>query len=316
MSAPVGLRPNFSDLYGSSQLPVLEYLFRSELTKRPSKRDLLLNSRPTDRDIYQYSETHDLPLFNSVPEGSDYTFTRTKAGVNTTLTVVKYGLGISVSEELVDDGKFDLLGDMIRKLAKSGIESKEVAGANLFNNGFTASTGTLTADGLSLFNTAHTLPSGGTFANRPTTDVDLSPSSLDSLLTSFRTNFVGDSGIRYQIPCKYLIVAPANQRYAMEIVKSSNKADTANNNTNPFLSDNLEVVVWDHLTDTDAFFLSSGQTSLEENGLVAVIREGMQTKAATADSVGFINDAILYKSKYREVLAALHPFGNFGTAGA
>lgn len=315
MSAPVGLRGNFSDLYGSSQLPVLEFLFRSSIAQYPSRRDMLLNKRMTDRDIWQYSELHDLPLFSAVNEGSDYTFARSKAGASKTLTMVKYGLGVSCSEELIADGKFDMLGDMIRKLGRSAVESREISGIDLLNNGFTASTGTLTADGLSLFNTAHTLPGGLTFRNRPSTDVDLSPSALDAALSDYATQFVGDSGIKMMIKPKYLVVGSSLERYAKEIVQSSNKADTSDNNKNSFLDDNLIVVMSPHLTDGDSWHLSAGPGSLDENGLVIIEREGIQTKGAGPD-VGFANDGVFYKSRYREAVGALHPYGWYGSSGA
>lgn len=315
MAAPVGLRGNYADLYGSAQLPVLEFLFRSAIKQYPSRRDVLLNKRSTDRDIWQYSEMHDLPLMNAITEGDNYTFARAKAGASKTLSIVKYGLGISVSEELIADGKFDLLGDMIRKLGKSAMESQEIAGMDLLNNGFTASTGTLTADGLSLFNTAHTLPGGLTFRNRPSVDVDLSPSALDSALTDFATQFVGDSGIKMMIKPKYLVVPAALERYAKELVQSQNKADTADNNMNPFLQDNLQVVMSPHLTDSDAWFLAAGPGVLDENGVVVIVREGIQTKGAGPD-VGFANDGVFYKTRYREAVGALHPYGWYGSAGA
>jgi hypothetical protein len=52
----------------------------------------------------------------------------------------------------------------------------------------------------------------------------------------------------------------------------------------------------------------------EETGLRCISRKGIETKAAGGDA-GFINDSILYKSRYREALGAVHPLGVFGTPG-
>ena len=90
-NAPVFVRANYSDLFGSSMLPALEELFRSELEMHPSRREALFKVVPTDRDIWQSSELHDMPLFSSVAEGSEYSFSRPKQGANKTLTVSKYG---------------------------------------------------------------------------------------------------------------------------------------------------------------------------------------------------------------------------------
>jgi hypothetical protein len=76
MSAPVFVRANYSDLFGSTMLPALEELFRSELEMHPSRREELFKVVSHDRDIWQSSELHDMPLFNLMPEASEYSFSR------------------------------------------------------------------------------------------------------------------------------------------------------------------------------------------------------------------------------------------------
>lgn len=309
MSAPAFVRGNYSDLYGSSMLPALEELFRSELEMHPSRREQLFRVRSTQQDIWQASELHDMPLFAQVSEGQDYTFSRPRQGANQTLTPVKYGLGFSISEEAVDDGKFDFIADAVRKMAKSARESQEIQAMNIFNNGF----GTVvTNDGVAAFSTAHTLPAGGTFRNKLSTDADLSVSSLEQMLTDFETQFVGDSGIIYNMMPKVLLVHPSNKRLAKELIGSDLKAESADNNMNSFKEEGLRVVSSPHLTDTDAWFMLA---SPEDTGLTIVSRKPVETKAGGGD-VGFVNDSILYKSRYREKIGVTTPYGIFGTQGA
>lgn len=309
MAAPVFLRSNYSDLFGSTMLPVLEELFRSELEMHPSRREQLFQVKSTDRDIYQTTELHDMPLFAEVPEGTEYSFHRPRQGASKTMSVVKYGLGFSISEEAVDDGKFDFISDAVKKMARSARESQEISAMNVINNGFTSET---TPDGVALFSTAHTLPSGLTFRNRPSSDVDLSPTSLDAALQDFETQFIGDSSIIYNIKPQILLVSPNQKRYAMEIIGSDLKADTPNNNLNSLKGDGLIVVSSPHLTDTDAWFLLAAP---EDNGLRIISREGIKTKAGGSDA-GFMNDSILYKSRYRETVGAVSARGLWGTTGA
>lgn len=308
MSAPVFMRSNYSDLFGSSMLPALEELFRSELEQHPSRREQLFKVVQHDRDIYQSSELHDMPLFSAVAEGSDYSFSRPKQGASKTLTVVKYGLGFSISEEAVDDGKFDFIADAIRKMARSARESQEIAAMDIFNNAFGAAT---VADGLSLCNTAHTLPSGLTFRNRPSAEVDLSATSLDAALTDFDSQFIGDSGIIYKMAPKKLVVPSGLKRYAMELIGSELKADSMDNNMNSLKSEGLSVLSSPHLTDSDAWFLVAEPM---DTGLRIISRKPIETKAGGSD-VGFVNDSILYKSRYREQVGAVHAYGVWGTQG-
>lgn len=308
MATAVAFRSQYSDLFGSSMLPVLEELFLAEMEMYPSLRDQIFKIVSHDRDIWQASEIHDMDLFQTVAEGSEYTFVRPKQGANKTLTVVKYGLGFSVTEEMIDDGKYDLVADMTRKLARSAMESQQISAMNIFNNGFSSET---TADGVSVFNSAHTLPSGLTFRNIPSTAADLSQTSLDTALTDFYTVFVGDTGIIYRISPKILLVHESNRRYAMELVGSDLKPDSADNNMNSLKGEGLKVVASPHLTDTDAWFLLARP---EETGLRIISRKPIETMADSTN--GFTTDSILYKSRYREVLGVTHPYGVYGNAGA
>ncbi len=303
---PVAIRSQYGDLFGPTMLPVLEELFYSELEMHPSRREQLFKIVGTDRDIWQSTEIHDLDLFKLMSEGEEYSYVRPKQGSHLTLTVTKYGLGFSVSEEMIKDGKFDLVADMTRKLAKSARESQEIQAMNIFNNGFSSQT---TADGVSVFNAAHPLPSGSSFRNVLSVAADLSPTMLDQMLADFETQFVGDSGIIYNLKPANLLVHPLQKRYAHELIGSSLKADTADNNLNSFLNDGLQVVSSPHLTDTNAVFLTAAPA---ETGLRIIEREQVQTKS----NESFDTDSMKYKSMYREIIGVTQAYGVFGTPGA
>jgi hypothetical protein len=132
------------------------------------------------------------------------------------------------------------------------------------------------------------------------------------MLSDFETQFVGDTGIIYRIRPRVLLVHPNLRRYALELVGSEYKADTADNNTNPFKDDGLMVYSDPHLTDTDFF----GVFALpEETGLRIVVRKPIETKAAGPD-VGFNSDSIYYKSRFREAIDCTHAYGVFASPGA
>jgi len=316
-SSPLQVRANLSDLYGSTMLPVLEEFFQAEIALHPSRRDELFKIVSTDRDIWQSTELHDMDLFSEIAEGTAYKFARPKQGADKTLVVSKFGLGFSISEEAVEDGKFDNIADAVRKLARSGRESQEINAMNIINNGFSTET---TADGRPLFDTAHTLPSGLSFRNELSTAADLSATSLETMLSDFETEFIGDGGQIYDVTPRVLLVHPDNKRLAKELIGSELKATTANdstgitnvNNMNSFREEGLRVVSSPHLTDTDSWYMLAMP---EETGLRIVQRKPLETKAATGDQ-GFANDAIFYKARYREVIGATHPYGVYGSPGA
>jgi phage major head subunit gpT-like protein len=302
-------RSNFTDLFLSTMLPVLDELFAFNYAQYPMLRDQIFNKKSSNSSISQYSEVHDLPQFSSLSEGADYTFHAPKQGYDKTFTHTKYALGFSISEEAVDDGKFDFIKDAIVKMAKSAKETQEQSGMNIFNNGFSSET---TADGIALFATNHTTPTGTyTIANKPATDADLDFSSLSEAISAFRTAFRGDSGIYHNLSPRVLLVPTGLELYARQLVESSLKADSANNNINPFHLA-LKVMSSPHLTDADAWFLIGDKV---DHGLDLIIRKPVETIPGGM-SVGYINDVIPYKARYRESIGATRPHGVYGTTGA
>ncbi len=314
--SPKFLRDNYSDLYGADMLPVLEEVFRFNLSMQPSRRGELFQKKSTQQSIWQSTSMHDLPLLQEVAEGQEYSFEATPAGSSKTLKPVKFGLGISISEEAADDGKFDEIADMVAKLAKSARESQEIQAMNVFNNGFSSETAD---DGVAIFSASHTLPSGGTFSTLLSA-ADLSDSSLEDMLVQFETAFVGDSGIIYKCVPKNLVVHPDYKRLAMELIGSDLRTGTVTNSTtgvtnvnnmNSLKSDGLRVVSSAHLSDSDAWFLTAEP---QDTGFRIISRKDIETKAATPDA-GFKNDSILYKCRYREKIGCTHAYGVMGSAG-
>ena len=308
MAAPIVNRGNFTHSYGSAQLPVLKEIFVAAMETYANYREKLGKVVPHDRDIYQGSELWGFNLLPSVAEGSEITFSAANQGASKTLTVAKYARGISWSEEFEEDGKMDLVGKMVQLLAKSAMETQHVNFMDLFNNGF----GTQTApDGVAIFSASHTLPSGGTYSNI-ITGADLSATSLEAALVAFETQFVDDGGVVQKYAPKVLLVAPQNRFIAYELLNSIGRADTADNNINSFKQFGLEVVVSQHLTDTDSFYIM-GDTS--SHGLRIIERKPLVTMYAGSDW-GYTNDSKAYKAKFREAYGAMSAQAIIGSQGA
>lgn len=308
--APVALRNNYPALYGPGMLPVLEEIFTAEFEQQPMVRDQIMRVVNNGRDIYQETSLLDMPLFDIIPEGTEYSFKRPIAGPNTTFTPVKYGQGFSISREMVEDGKFDMMAMMSRKLARSARETQEISGMNLLNNGFTT---TLSDDGQPLFSAGHVI-GGASYSNVPAVMQDLSESSLQAALAQFERMNIGNTGIIYRIRPRTLVVSPENRRYAEELVGSELKADTADNNLNSIrVVDNLRVVSSPHLTDPDAWFVLGDPSDI---GLRIVQRQALQTVAGDPTNVGFLNDAYLLKASFRETVGVTNAYGVWGSSGS
>jgi len=299
-------RNNFSDLFGTSALPALEAIFKHSLQMHPMIREKLFKTISISGDLWQSSEIGDLQNFAEVEEAADYSYVSPRAGASKSLRPKKYGLGFQITREAIDDGKFSMVADQMKALAESAMDSQEQSAMDIFNGGF--GTGSVGRDGLGLFSTAHTVPSGLTFRNRPTTHVDLSPSALDAALTDFETQQIRDSGKIVNMQPRVLLVHSSQRRYAMELIGSELKADTSDNNLNSLKGEGLIVMSSPRLTDTDAWFLAAAP---EKTGLKLIKRSGIETSSEEC----FDNDTIKYKSRYREIIGFDDSYGLWGTAG-
>ena len=218
-------------------------------------------------------------------------------------------LAYAITEEAMEDELYATLGTKLSKaLARSFQYTKNVKGANIFNNAFSGS-GVLGGDGKTLLATDHPLKSGGTFSNTLSTAADLSETSLEDLMI-LMGDCVDDRGLPIALSAKKLIVPNALQFVAQRILKSEGRVGTADNDINAIRSMSLisgGFGVNNHLTDPDAFFI----TSDVNDGLKYIER-----KALSGGMEGdFESGNSRFKKRERYAFGWSDPRGAFGSAG-
>lgn len=190
------------------------------------------------------------------PEGGTVTYDSTGEAWVARYNHETVALAFSITEEAVEDNLYESLSKRLSKaLARSMVHTKEVKAANVYNRAFNATyTG---GDGVTLLNTAHPLKGGGTFANRPTTDVDLSETAIENALIDV-WGFVDDRALPVACRARKLII-PRNTVFVAErLLRSPNRVNTADNDVNALYTMSVfpeGYVVNQRLTDTDAWFI-------------------------------------------------------------
>lgn len=167
-------------------------------------------------------------------------------------------LGFAITEEAEEDGLYGSVGQkMAKSLARALIQTKEVKGANVLNNGFSSSFAG--GDGVSLFSTAHPLFGGGTLANRLSTPADLSEAALEEIAILI-SEWTDDRGIPMTAQIEKLILPTELQFVAARILMTPYQPDTGDNNINALfkLGTIRQGFAINHrLTDPDAWFLKT-----------------------------------------------------------
>ena len=231
--------------------------------------DVLFDEMPIEAGVFQkilkvrdmgnkpFIKTTTVASFGSVPtkaEGAAVTYEDLAGGYDATYQPDTYELAFRASKEALDDEQEEIVSDAARALGSSMNYSYDVDHANLFNNGFSTTTGS--PDGVVLFSTAHPLIGGGTNANRPATDGDLSVAQIRTALNDI-ANTKDDAGKIVHWRPRVLLCSLNQKWLAKELIGSDLRSDTADNAINTLKDESLQVVCTPFLTDTNAFFLLS-----------------------------------------------------------
>ena len=221
----------------------------------------------SDTSSMNYEEDVQLTGFGLAPvksEGSGVSYDSEIQGFTTRYTHIAYALGYIVTKEELDDNLYEQVSRRrSAALAMSFRQTKENVGANIYNRAFNGTY--LGGDGVSLASTAHPNTSGGTFANKPSVDADLSEAALEDALTAVM-GFQNDRGLLINVMPRSLVVARQNWWNANRIMKSAYTPTTANNAVNVLVATNAlpEGIVMNHyLTSPNAWFV---RTNIQ-NGL-------------------------------------------------
>jgi phage major head subunit gpT-like protein len=259
------IRTLFPDLYLQSMLPAIDEVVMTKYSQFPDEFSEVYRMESSARSIEQTTEVTGFGQMAVIPEGGDTRYDEALPGFNKTYVHAQYGLGFRVTKVAMDDDKFGVVKKLATELGRSGKETKEVTAANPFNTGFTSATG---PDGVSLFSTAHPLIGGGTQSNRLSFATDPDVTSMQLILTLMRST-VDHRGKKLRIPPKKAIFPQNLEFIGAELLGGDTRPDTANRAINAFkrrsgLPSFDSWMVWDYLTDPDAWFVEgdTGDTEL------------------------------------------------------
>jgi hypothetical protein len=238
-------------------------------------------------------------------EGGLITYDDPAEGYLKHMTHTMYALGFQVTEKMWDDDQHAFIKRRPSKLARSMQVNVETIGAGVFNSGFDTYT---TADGQYLFATGHTLIRGGTYANKPSTDIDLSIAGIEAALTNLNL-ITDDAGTITPYQGKTLMVSAQDEWTARKLLGSEKDPDSANNTINP-LKGGLTILVNPYLTDTDAWFILC-EKSDRELGPMLLWRKRPDFKSDT----NIDNRTMKWNSLQRYSVGAVDWRGVYGSSG-
>jgi phage major head subunit gpT-like protein len=164
-----------------------------------------------------------------------------------------YGLKYRITQEAYEDEQYMALGEkMAQNFGQSAQATQELIAAQVVNNGFNIDP--QSPDGVPLFSANHPLAGGGFYGNAPTISAALSQTSLQNAYNTMRGT-VNDRGILVGCKPVCLVVSPAQQFVAAQLLHSAQVLVGSDQNPINPIQDSVTLYVWDRLTSSTAWFL-------------------------------------------------------------
>lgn len=239
------LDPRFAKIFDErfKQLKDMVGFFYTTVTNSPTNADYRES---------QVGTLADLQEFTGVVQYDD-----SAQGYDMTITPKEYTSGYQIERKLFADAMYGVMDSKPRSLATSYNRTRQKHAAQLFTGGFSVdSTWNNFAEGVALCSNSH-LSSHASTSTANGFD-NLATSALSAVaLAAARIQMVGfrgDRAERISVVPDMILLPPNLYEVGFEIVESSGKVDTANNNANVHQG-RYEVVEWNYLTDTNDWAL-------------------------------------------------------------
>lgn len=290
-------RANFGDLLE----PGFRTIFFDQFSQLPTVYDKIFKVNASGKQQEYDSSVSGFGQLVETVEGGPVTYEDPIQGYDKSYVHKKYTKGFKVSREMYEDDQYSIMAKMPKALAATTNRTVETIAADIFDNAFTSGTG---GDGKYLCATDHPLTGGGTAIDNSHT-YGFNETYLETALVAMRkTN--DDKAQKILIRPDTLLVPPDLEKEANIMMKSTGRTGTNYNEINPFQG-RLNIVVWDYLDLTQAWFvLDSGLHQL--NFFWRVRPEFAQDES-------FDTDTALYKTRCRFSVGFSDWRGVWGSTG-
>lgn len=222
--------------------------------------DKIFNVMNSTKAFEKDTSLSGIGLLEEVNELGNIPFEDIAPGWDTTYVHRKFGKGRMVSQEMIDDEKWNIIPKLPKTLSDAKNRTVETTAADVLNFGFVAGGGGMApfagGDGQPLFSTAHTNRAGNVVQSNKIT-APLSDVSLASVITAMKTR----KDIKGQIITfqpDTLIVPSALEFTARRILETTGQLGGNNNDIN-VVKGALNLVVWPFLTSSTAWFVADSK---------------------------------------------------------
>jgi len=209
-----------------------------------------------------------IPLFTGSVNYADLA-----QGYDSTLTPLEFAAGMQIERALSDDDQHNVVESRPKQLAESANYQMQVEAARFLNNAFSVDTRyNVHSEAVALCSNSHTTTSGASttsgFDNLITGSLNLV--NLATMRIQMR-GYRDDQAKRIKIMPDLIVIPVDLCVEGFEYIQSPDRPDTANRAKN-YNFGKYEVIEWEHLTDTNNWFMMDRKFMKSPNGNIWVDR--------------------------------------------
>jgi hypothetical protein len=298
-----------SQNWARALFPGLKTWYGEEYAEHPVEYKDLFDQETSTRAYEEIMGTTGFGPASIKTESGSVRYTDDSQAFMSRFSHLVYGLGFTISRELVDDDLYGMVGKRrSRKLAMAIRQTEEIVHANIYNRAFTSTYAG--GDGKELLSTTHPNFAGGTWSNKLATDADLSEAAVEQACIEIM-RWEDDSGNKINIQPWSLHLHTDQKFNADRLFKSPYRPDSSDNDINTMVGLFPGGIKLSHyFTDSDAWFIRTKVPT--GTGMISFLRRAQQI---TEDNV-FDTEVAKYKATIRFCAGWGDPRAVYGSAGA
>ncbi len=240
---------NFSQLVDID--PVLTEIFFQHYQQIQPKRGLLFGLRTSSKakeTDYRIDSFGDPTPFNGMVE-----YETPEPDYEVEYTFTEFTKGFMITRKMLDDMQYENIFSQASNMGTAFARKVEKDAASVFNNSESASY--LGYDAKALCASDHPRSQSDSTAVDNLLTLALTSANLETAILAMQ-GFKDDQGEEISIMPNILLVPRALRKTALELTQSELTPESANNAIN--VHQGLQTVVWDYLTDSNAWYLIDG----------------------------------------------------------
>ena len=237
--------------------PDLRKVYIETGKERPLEYPLFFNVSDMEWNPVKDQQISGLGTMPSKPEGSQFALDQPIIGGSVSYTAAPFGLAVEITWEMWRDELYGVMREMMAEMKRSSNNRQEVDAWSVLNNAFSTSFVGFTASE-SLCSTAHTGLDGVSRANRPSPDIGGSITGLQNAITRFE-RMTDERNLPRLLAPSLVVLDPQNKYAAREILGSTSKPYTADNEVNALIEEDMSWLVCHYLTTATYNFVSAAK---------------------------------------------------------